>query len=316
RYEVLAADTYNIDKIGFRVRIGCDQWVTADFHDGNSRLRQTVFLIYLVERARPEHVTLLVMVIILGAIHMKDQFTLYDILDNFLIGVTETGYSNDMQAMDWLHHFEDFSSHRQVGTWRLLQLDSHNSYYPPEFIKFCDYHKIILFYFPPLCTHLPQPLDVIEAVDKATRKGCSNFDKLKFLYAIDSIHSSTFKSTTITSTFRKTRLIPFDPKIVLQKLIEHDHYLLETNQTPPPSSQSLPCTPQTIWSLKRYADALQDHPALEELSPTVMQSLQSFIKGSLMQAHSGAQVFDELENIKAVGLAWVTHQVCSRRSLQ
>ena len=77
-------------------------------------------------------------------------------------------------------------------------------------------------------THILQPLDVVvfqpykhfhaEAIDVATRTGCSDFNKLEFLTAPTSIHEQTFKKTTVLSAFRQTGLILFKLEIVLSKL--------------------------------------------------------------------------------------------------
>ena len=84
-----------------------------------------------------------------------------------------------------------------------------------------DNHGIIPFCLPP---HTTQPLDVVvfqpykhfhaEAIDAATRTGCSDFNKLEFLTALSSIREQTFKKTTVLSAFRQTGLIPFNPEIV------------------------------------------------------------------------------------------------------
>ena len=62
----------------------------------------------------------------------------------------------------------------------------------------------------------------LEAVDAATRSGCSEFNKIEFLNAIDSIRSLTFKPTTIFSAFKETGIISFDPSIVLEKHFDHE----------------------------------------------------------------------------------------------
>jgi len=100
-----------------------------------------------------------------------------------------------------------------------------------EFITFCDDHKIIPFCLPLHSTHPPQSLDVVvfqpskhyhaEAVDNATRTGCSDFNKFEFLAAITLIRQQAFKPSTIISAFRKTGLIPYNPEIVLERLQEY-----------------------------------------------------------------------------------------------
>ena len=70
----------------------------------------------------------------------------------------------------------------------------------------------------------------------------------------------TFKRTTILSAFRQTGLIPFNPDIVLRKLV-----VPSTPSPSPPSTPSrhhteLPTVPLTIRPLKRQADQLWYKP--------------------------------------------------------
>ena len=165
-----------------------------------------------------------------------------------------------------------------------------------------------------LTTHLLQPLDVVifqpykhyhaEAVDAATRTGCSDFNKVEFLAAIHSVRRQAFKRSTITLAFRQTGLIPYNPAIILDWLRE-----AVPSQPPPiPSTptrtstqQSLISTPLTVRSLKRHAECLQ----AADLSPTLRRSFDTFIKGSLVQAHAGAQAQEDLQHTQEIGRAHV-----------
>jgi len=55
------------------------------------------------------------LVILPGTLHMEDWDTKTNLPNDFLLGVSETGYTNDMVAMDWLVRFEHFSNRRRVG---------------------------------------------------------------------------------------------------------------------------------------------------------------------------------------------------------
>jgi len=144
------------------------------------------------------------MVILPGILHLEDWATKKDLDDHVLLAVSETGYSNDHLGLKWLHHFDQFSALEQVGAHRLLLLDGHVSHCTREFITFCDERNIILFCLPPHTTHLIQPLDVVvfqplkhfhaEAIDRATRTGCSEFNKIEFLSALTSIQDQAFKN--------------------------------------------------------------------------------------------------------------------------
>lgn len=228
-----------------------------------------------------------------------------DLPDNCCIQLSDTGYSNDRITLDWVKHFATYSTKSQVGDWRLLLLDGHECHLTWEFLDFCERpeNKIIPFCLPPNSTHLLQPLDVVfqtykhyhaEAVDAATRTGCSDFNKLEFFAALESIRNETFKKETVQSAFRKTGCIPYDPSIVLQRLQEYanntpDRAVTPESQTDPPMIQ----TPRTVRTLRRQGDYLLDaHPS----SPTYRNRVDKFLKGSLIQAHSGALAAEELSH--------------------
>ena len=146
-----------------------------------------------------------------------------------------------------------------------------------------------------------------EAVEKATRTGCSDFNKVGFLHALHSIREQTFKKNTILTAFRNTGLLPFAPEIVLKQLPPRP-----TTPSPstPPSlrrpSPSPPHTPLTIRSLKRQRSMLEEVTA--DLSPTIQRRLKKFMHGSLVQAQLGAQALEDLEHTQAAQKARTARQ--------
>ncbi len=126
-----------------------------------------------------------------------------------------------------------------------------------EFEAFCREHRILFFTLPAHTTHLLQPLDVVlfqpykhyhvEAIDEATRTGCTNFNKVEFLAALSSIRKKTFTKASILSSFEKTGIVPFHAMIVLNKMREHerkkeekeqrDAFALERTPSPSPHCQ-------------------------------------------------------------------------------
>ena len=226
-------DQYNFDETGFRIGIGRDQWVVTldpnrQCYLPSSNNRE---LVTSCEAISGDGEVLPPMLILPGALHLEDWYTNTNLDDDYLLAVSETGYSNDLLSLEWLQHFDKFSARRQIGVYRLLLLDGHGSHCTKEFIDYCDEKKIIPFCLPPHSTHLLQPLDVVvfqplkhyhtEAIELATRTGCSDFNKIEFLSAISSIRQQAFKRTTILSSFRKTGLIPFNPDVVLSQLREY-----------------------------------------------------------------------------------------------
>ena len=320
-------DRYNFDETGFRIGVGRDQWiVTMDpnrqAYLGSSTNRE---LVTSCEAISGDGYVLPPMLILPGTLHLEDWTTKTNLDDNVLLAVSDTGYSNDQLALEWISHFDRFSSQRRTGAYRLLLLDGHGSHCTREFISYCDEKKIIPFCLPPHTTHLLQPLDVVvfqplkhyhaEAIDYATRTGCSDFNKIEFLTAITSIRVQAFKESTIISSFRKTGLIPYNPDRVLSQLSEYTPPGPSYNPptTPPPIIPEVVSTPHTLQSLQRHAAYLQNQ---DPISPTFQRNLEQFIKGSLAQAQAGAQAYTELNNTNTAENARRTRQNRSRRSVQ
>ena len=270
-YGILPRDRYNFDESGFRIGVGRDQWIvtrTIKRHHtlslGSSTNRDSITVCKTISG---DGYALPVMIIVPGTIHQEAWFTSTFIDDDTLLAVSETGYSNDVLSLEWLKHLDRFSAKRQhepIPPHRLLLLDGYGSHCTKEFIEFCDDHKIIPLCLPPHTTHLLQPPNVVvfqpykhyhaEAIDEATRTGCTDFSKLEFLSAITAIRKKTFKYTTILSAFRQTGLIPFNPEIVLDKLNAGSESELEPPYTPravTPGPSEPPTIPLTIRSLKR-----------------------------------------------------------------
>ena len=53
--------------------------------------------------------------VILAATQFLGRWFNNDIEDNTLFAVSETGYSNDELSLDWVKHFDKYSSQRQKG---------------------------------------------------------------------------------------------------------------------------------------------------------------------------------------------------------
>jgi hypothetical protein len=80
--------------------------------------------------------------------------------DDWVITVSENGWTNNKLGLKWLKHFDEHTKERTVGSHRLLILDGHESHNSVNFYQYCEEHKIITLCMPPHSLHLLQPLDV------------------------------------------------------------------------------------------------------------------------------------------------------------
>jgi hypothetical protein len=68
--------------------------------------------------------------------------------DSYTIGVSDTAYTNDEIALEWIKHFNLHTQNRTKGAYRLLILDGHGSHKTLEFTQYYIDRKILLACFP------------------------------------------------------------------------------------------------------------------------------------------------------------------------
>ena len=151
----------------------------------------------LVEAISADGEALPPLLIVQGINHLQQWYTNTTLPDDYLIGTSPSGYSNDTLSINWLKHFDNWSAKRQRDVYRLLIFDGYGLHLTKEFVDYCDERKIISFSLPSHISHNLQPCDVVmfqpfkhyhkQAVEAATRTGCTDFNKVEFLNAIDSI---------------------------------------------------------------------------------------------------------------------------------
>ena len=176
-------DIWNMDETGFRVGCGVTHLVvTLSSHKrimiadpDNRDYIASVECISGVGGSVPSF-------LILKGVNILHKWALEnDLKDDIVLTTSDSGYSNDFLALEWLKHFNAHSKKVQKGAFRLLLLDGYGSHLTYEFWEYSKENKICLFRLPPHSTHLPQPLDVgvfqpmkhyhAEAVDNAIRLG-------------------------------------------------------------------------------------------------------------------------------------------------
>lgn len=154
----------------------------------------------------------------------------------------------------------------------MLLCDQFGSHLTYEFVKYCEDHKIILFFLPPHSSHLLQPLDVgvfsaykhwhSEWVYDATVSGYEKITKDDFLGAIAQIRQKTFKPSTIKLGFRLTGLWPINPSLIIDSLVDSARDFGYNTPSPPSSTASQDSsdlsTPKTAERVKRLEERLED----------------------------------------------------------
>lgn len=266
-------DMYNMDETGCRIGVATNQYIYSkngrQVFIPNANNRE---LVTLVECISSSGVAITPMLIIKAATVMEHWVV--DLPDDYLITVSETGYSNDQLAFHWLKHFNKQTKRRTKGAWRLLLVDGHSSHETMELLKYAEDHRIQLFALPPHTTHLLQPLDVGcfqplkwyhgRCLDWAARTGSRDINKADFMATVEEIRRLTFTRKTILGGWRRTGIAPFNPEIVLSQLKrqeECDSSTDERSPTPPPLPNQRETTPLIVSSPPLLASSPSRAPA-------------------------------------------------------
>lgn len=333
KYHIQPEDMWNGDESGFRAGIGKDQWVYTLDHDrlptlSTANCRELITVIECISAAGN---TIPPMIIVPGTIHLESWYAHTGMGEDFLIAVSESGYSNDELCLHWIKHVEKYTRATQKGEYRLLIIDGHASHCTREFIQYCDNHKIIPLRLPSHSTHLLQPLDVAvfqpykhyhtKVIEEATRLGCPEFDKVEFLANITDIRNQALKPSTIRSSFRYTGLFPFDADLVVNKLRESLQRQREStpvdqiSATTDPDSIPL-STPSSVRRLKRYIVDVLDDPSLNDLPSPLKHKVQKIFKGAVIQATAGDLAREYLDSSTAAERARQLRHQPGRRQVQ
>lgn len=145
------------------------------------------------------------------------------------MSISQNGWIDNVIGLDWLKNcFIPSTSSHNVGKFRLLILDGHDSHLTPEFDQICKKHDIIPLCMPAHASHLLQPLDVDcfsilkrayqTLVQDLCRKGVNHIDKHDLLLFYPQARAKTFKSDICQAAFAGTGLVPLDPERVISKL--------------------------------------------------------------------------------------------------
>ena len=327
RYSIQDEDIWNFDETGFQIGVGKSQWIVTTSISKRQYLPSDNNREYVtsIEAVSAGGAFIEPMLILTGKVHLERFYR--DLQGQVLVGLSETGYSNDELALEYIYHFDRQSQKSQKGGHRILLCDGYKSHLTREILAFCVLKNIHIFALPPHTSHILQPLDVVlfqpykhfhaKAVDHATRTGCGSFTKLEFLAAIQGIRNTTFKRNSILSSFRECGIVPYNPAIVLRKASEYQSPpsldLLRPSTPPNPSNLSNlpPTTPRTNRSFEKQAELLQN------VTPNRQKTLQDkFIKGALIQVKTATQIRRQLAETTAAERERKERRCQSQRQLQ
>jgi hypothetical protein len=223
------------------------------------------------------------------------------------IAISDNGWTNNQLGLEWIQHFHE-NTKKCKGKWRLLIFDGHGSHQTAEFRDFCLQNCILTLCMPAHTSHILQPLDVScfgplkkvygSQIEMKIRLGINHITKEEFLPAFLTAHRQVMIARTITSGFRATGLVPFDPQRVLDKLSP----IIEATPSPRSSQTSWnPQTPKTLPQIKRQGQlVLTENRKRRRLSASSAEKpFQQLLKGFENVVHEKALLMAEVAALRA-----------------
>ena len=229
KYGVTEEDIFNFDETGFQTGIiSTSKMITTSGRKGRPRTKQPGNRTWVtaIEAVDARGWAIPPFIVFEGKLH---QMTLYrtGIPVTWRIAVSDNGWTKDRLGLEWIQHFHKNTKHCK-GKWRLLIFDGHGSHQTAEFRDFCLQNCILTLCMPACTCHILQPLDVScfgplkkvygSQIERKMRLGINHISKEEFLPAFFTAHQQVTTIENIASGFKATRLVPFDPERVLDKL--------------------------------------------------------------------------------------------------
>ena len=316
KYGIQDEDTYNFDETGFMMgQISQGAVVTASERRGRPKA---------VQPGNREWATAIVginakgwaipaFLILKAHHHLSAWYKEEDLPQDWVIGVSDNGWTTNKLGLDWIEHFDRHTKQRTVGSHRLLIIDGHESHNSLEFQQYCKDNKIITLCLPPHSSHLTQPLDVgcFAALKKAygrqaeilMRNQINHITKTEFLPCFIRAYNAAITPSNIQGGFQGAGLVPFDPERVISSLdvkLRTPSPPLPTNNEPWQSQ-----TPSNTLELGSQSTLvktrIQRHT---NSSPTsLVEAFEKVSKGAAIIAHKLVLAQQEIAELRAANEA-------------
>jgi hypothetical protein len=231
-YGINDRDIYNFDETGFALGIAStSRIITSVDRRGKTRAIQQGDREWVtaIEAIGTGGFVLPPMVIFAGKLQQRIWYEYSTIPANWMIAISDKGWTTNDLSIRWLMKiFQPITQQRQVGVYRLLIMDGHESHANPRFDAYCRDHKIITLCMPPHSSHLLQPLDIGcfsalkkrygDLIQEKMRLGVNYIDKAEFIPLLKQVRDQAYTAENIASGFTKTGIYPFNPRKVLDDL--------------------------------------------------------------------------------------------------
>ncbi|OBS15737.1 hypothetical protein FPOA_13465 [Fusarium poae] len=231
KYGIQTNDIWNFDETGFMMgMISTGKVVTSIERRGRPKSvqpgnREWVTVIQGINAAGW---TIPPFIIVTGQKHLRNWYEGSTLPTDWAIATSQNGWTDNEMGLEWLKHFNQSTTSRSTGAYRLLILDGHESHHSADFEAYCKEKKIILLCMPPNSSHLLQPLDFGcfgplkkahgREIEHLMRRCITHITKVTFFPAFYAAHQAAITESNIKGGFGGAGLVPFDPESVISRL--------------------------------------------------------------------------------------------------
>ena len=309
KYGVAEEDIFNFDETGFQMGvISTSRVITTSDRKGRPRTKQpgNRKWVTAIEAVNAKGWAVPPFIIFDGKLHQMRWYQ-SGVPATWRIAVSENGWTNDKLGLEWIHHFHESTKHCK-GKWRLLIFDGHGSHQTAEFREFCLQNCILTLCMPAHTSHILQPLDVScfgplkkaygSGIESKMRLGINHITKEEFLPTFYTAHEQVMTAANITSGFRATGIVPFDPQVVLERLGP----ILEATPSPRSSQTSWnPKTPNTLPEIRRQSQLVltENRKRRRSSASSAEGPFQQLLKGFETVVHEKALLMAEVAALRA-----------------
>ena len=314
KYGIVDDDIYNFDETGFlmgqissttvvtnaerrarakSVQPGNREWVTVIQGVSSRGWAMPPFIIFAAKN------------------HLSSWYENSPLPRDWVISVTENGWTTNEKGMEWIRHFEKHTGRRRTGRYRLLVVDGHESHHSDDFELFCQEKDIITLCMPPHSSHLLQPLDVgcFGPLKAAYGKQISDYmrayrthiSKEDFLPAFYAAFQDAMTESNVQGGFRGAGLHPFDPEHVISKLDLRLKTPTPPGSRPGSSHQWTSKTPSNAAEASLQSNWIKNRIASNQSSsPTsTLKAVDQITKGATQVMHNYTLLQAEVRALQA-----------------
>ncbi|KAJ6262803.1 hypothetical protein Dda_1360 [Drechslerella dactyloides] len=334
KYGIADDDIYNFDETGFAIgMISTTTVVTGAETRDKAKLAQPGNREWatVIQGIGAEGWAVPPFIILAGQHHLASWYTETKLPKDWVIALSDNGWTTNELALEWLKHFDKKTAQRCFSDYRLLVLDGHGSHHSAAFELYCQEHKIITICMPPHSSHLLQPLDIGcfgplkqaygRQVESLMRAHVNHISKLEFLAGFQKAFTITITKRNILSSFAGAGIVPYNPDRVLSKLDVQLPLVTPTNSRPSTANAAAAWTAKTPMNPLEAAlqsDLIKNQVVqYQDSSPTsLLAAIDQLTKGTQTIMHQMALIRTENTALRSANEVLSKRRQAKRRRIQ